>query len=349
LLNDFSNQKGTIAFLCKTIVVKNIMKNLKDYQFSISNIRIYTIDSKKIFNISVDSCLFVADFGENTELYAEVFNFNSPNVIEKRIGWVNDSFVSDIDKYNEFSNYDTKCEFIWRQGIKHDSSKVMELSIKEKNIFNGFSEKLDVESEYIYGLLKSSDLKTIENKLPRKMAIVTQKSIGQDTEVIKKEAPKLWEYLERYSEYLDNRKSSVYNGKPRFSIFGVGDYSFELYKIGISGMYKNPNFCLIFPYENKPVMLDDTCYFISFNNFKDAFFTLILLNHTSTQNFIKSIAFLDSKRPYTKEILMRISLKEISKNISFDEIISLSKAMEISVTEDIKSEDYENYSYALDK
>ena len=56
----------------------------------------------------------------------------------------------------------------------------------------------------------------------------------------------------------------------RFSIFGIGDYSFAKYKVTISGMYKRTTFSLVLPENDKPLMLDDTCYFIGFDTIEAA-------------------------------------------------------------------------------
>ena len=42
------------------------------------------------------------------------------------------------------------------------------------------------------------------------------------------------ELLKQILKILDNRKSSIYNKRPRFSIFGIGDYSFSKWKVAIS-------------------------------------------------------------------------------------------------------------------
>jgi len=65
-------------------------------------------------------------------------------------------------------------------------------------------------------------------------------------------APKTWEYLTKYSDLLDKRGSSIYKDKPRFSIFGVGDYTFGNWKIAIPALYKKLEFSVIGPYQNKP-------------------------------------------------------------------------------------------------
>ena len=115
---------------------------------------------------------------------------------------------------------------------------------------------------------------------------------------------------------FDARKSSIYNNKPLFSIFGIGDYSFKPFKVAISGLYKTFHFTLILPQDNKPVMLDDTCYLIGFDKIEFAVYSLILLNSDTTMQFLQSVTFADAKRTFTKDVLMRIDLLELAKNIN---------------------------------
>lgn len=144
------------------------------------------------------------------------------------------------------------------------------------------------------------------------MVIVTQKYVGQNTSYIQK-YPQTYEYLNRHIDLFRNRKSSIYKGKCDFSIFGIGDYSFKPYKIAISGLYKTFHFCLVKPQNGKPVMLDDTCYFIGFDNLEQAEFVWKLLNTDTVADFLRSISFKDSKRMITKEVLMRIDLRKVAK------------------------------------
>ena len=79
-------------------------------------------------------------------------------------------------------------------------------------------------------------------------------------------------------------------------------------------------------------MFDDTCYYLSFDSLEKAFFTWILLNTKEIKNFLQSITFLDSKRPYTKEVLMRIDYLKLIENITFDEVHGIAQ----KVTDDLK-------------
>jgi hypothetical protein len=101
-----------------------------------------------------------------------------------------------------------------------------------------------------------------------------------------------------------------------FSIFGIGDYSFKPFKVAISGLYKTFHFTLVLPQNDKPVMLDDTCYFIGFENIEYAVYAIILLNSPQTEDFLRSITFPDAKRVFTKDILIRIDLYKLALNSS---------------------------------
>lgn len=103
-------------------------------------------------------------------------------------------------------------------------------------------------------------------------------------------------------------------------MFGVGDYSYSKYKVGVSGFYKQPLFSVLYSDDNKPVMTDDTSYFICFDSYDMAYVAMLLLNSKKVQGFLKSIAFLDAKRPYTKKVLKRIDFLKIVNSLIFDEL-----------------------------
>jgi hypothetical protein len=304
MLDLFSKENGYFAFLIKNSVVKNIVFEQKKNKYPISDIEKHTINAKQEFNASVDASLFVCKFNSTPGFTAKEFDFytSKPRVT---LGWVNDKFASNTEKYKKYQHLDGICPFEWRQGIKHDCAKIMELERIEGGFRNALGEEFELEEDLIYGILKSSDLKEniIDNS--RKYTIITQKRIGEETSQILERLPKTRAYLHRHKEHFLNRKSSIYNGKPMFSIFGVGDYSFKPYKVAISGLYKQTKFTLIKP-NGTVLLLDDTCYFIGFDTLEEAQKIQNLLNQIETQEFIESFMFTDSKRAITKDLLMRI-------------------------------------------
>lgn len=319
LLDAFQSHTGFLALLVKNSVVKNIVFDQKDKKYRVSEIERYCIDSKKEFNVSVEASLFYCQLNSSPAFVCNEFDFyNSGKKVS--FGWLNSKFVSNLADYDETKKIDGICPFEWRQGIKHDCSNVMELERINGHFINKLSEEITLEEDLIYGFLKSSDLKNTVIKNTRKHVIVTQKKVGQETSYIQHLYPETYSYLKKNISNFQARKSSIYNGKPLFSIFGIGDYSFKPYKVAISGLYKTYHFTLVLPQNNKPVMLDDTCYFIGFEKIEYAVYSVILLNSKTTEAFLKAITFSDAKRVFTKDLLMRLDLLSISKTITQKEI-----------------------------
>jgi len=319
LLDAFQTHNGYLALLVKNSVVKNIVFDQKHKKYKVSEIEKYCIDSKKEFNVSVEASLLYCQLNSNPSFECNEFDFYS---LEKRLssGWLNNKFVSNLADYNETKEIDGLCPFEWRQGIKHDCASIMELERVNGHFVNNQSEEIKLEEDLVYGFLKSSDLKNTVIKNTRKHTIVTQTKVGQETSYIQNLYPETYSYLKKNISSFQARKSSIYNGKPLFSIFGIGDYSFKPFKVAISGLYKTYHFTLVLPQNDKPVMLDDTCYFIGFDKIEYAVYAIILLNSKTTEAFLKSITFSDAKRVFTKDLLMRLDLVNLANVITRTEI-----------------------------
>jgi hypothetical protein len=318
MLDLFSAENGNFAFLIKNSVIKNIVYEQKRNKYPISTIEKHTINAQKEFGAAVDAGLFVCKFNSTPEFTAKEYDFYTSKS-GVTLGWVNGKFASDTEKYIKYQRLDGICPYEWRQGIKHDCAKVMELERIDGGFRNALGEEFELEEELVYGILKSSDLQVDSIDTPRKYTIVTQQRIGQETKPVLDKLPKTKAYLESHKDYFLRRKSSIYNGKPMYSIFGVGSYSFKPYKVGISGLYKQTKFTLIKP--NRTVLLlDDTCYFIGFDTFEEAQTIQTKLNKPEMQAFIESFMFTDAKRAITKGLLMRIGVDSIvqkNKQYSF--------------------------------
>lgn len=320
MIETFQHQKGNIALLVKNTVIKNIVFDQFSKKYNISEIEKYCIDSKKEFNVSVEASLFYCKLNSNPFFECAEFDFYNNSKAKLNFGWLSDKFVANIDTYSNAEQIDGKCPFEWRQGIKHDCSSIMELDKVNGHFVNGLKEEIKLESDLVYGILKSSDLKNTVIKETRKHTIITQKKVGQETNYIKYDFPKTFQYLSEHQDAFNARKSSIYKNKPPFSIFGIGDYSFKPYKVAISGLYKTFHFTLVLPQNEKPVMLDDTCYMLGFDKLEFAVYSLILLNSEKTVQFLQSITFADAKRTFTKDVLMRIDLLELSQIIDKSEL-----------------------------
>jgi len=198
----------------------------------------------------------------------------------------------------------------------------MELSKQDNGYSNSLGEVVDLEPDYLYPMLKGSQLANGLIKKPALRMLITQRHTGEDTKLIKRTAPKTWQYLINHQQLLDRRRSSIYKNRPKFSVFGVGNYTFANWKVAISGFYKNLDFKLVGPYENKPVVLDDTCYFIGCRNKKEAELLLQALNSDIAKDFYSAFIFWDEKRPITINILGRLNIYELCKKLGIGNQLS---------------------------
>ena len=330
LINEYRDTNTVISMLCKNSVARNVFKELKRNYINFLSCDILEFDAAKVFGINASACVLIIQLSEKTASSnnCNVYDFEKPDTVKSQFGYSNGQFYSNLDSDTE--NFDGHCCFEWRQGVKHDCSKVMELTVRNGILQNGRKETVYIEDDIVFPLIKSSMFKAPIIHNFSKYVIVTQKKVREETEHLKNDVPKTWEYLNNNIKLFENRKSSIYNGAPPFSMFGVGDYSYSKYKVGVSGFYKQPLFSVLYSDDEKPVMIDDTSYFICFDNYDMAYVAMLLLNSDKVQKFLKSIAFLDAKRPYTKKVLERIDFHKIIKTLIIDELSKTEYRLKLS-------------------
>ena len=225
--------------------------------------------------------------------------------------------VTDPGLYDRWERFLAPGSVKWRSGIKHDCSKVMELRRAEGSgrYTNGLGETLSLEQDYLYPMLKSSDVARKSGPVPSRFMLVPQESVGQETDSIRETAPLTWNYLQTHGGRLDNRRSSIYRRKPRFSVFGVGDYTFTQWKVAVSGFYKDTRFQAVGPSEGRPVVLDDTCYFLPCPTQDAAEELAETLNSPLARELLSVFLFTDAKRPVTANILQNINLVALAEEL----------------------------------
>ena len=128
-------------------------------------------------------------------------------------------------------------------------------------------------------------------------------------------APKAWRYLLAHREMLEQRRSSVYRKRPPFSTFGIGPYSFSPWKVAIAGLHKALRFVKIGPMAGKPVLLDDTCYFLPCGTETDCDLLVELLTSPTAVQFYSSLIFWDAKRPITAKLLNQLDLRLLAQRL----------------------------------
>jgi methylase of polypeptide subunit release factors len=342
-VNEFKELDASIVFLCKYKVACNIFEYITRCEIEVSHIQIIKFSSMKVFKADTSSCILIIKFNDNNNIHSSCIVSNMDNPEDKyRIGIVNGKFYSNMDKLVDI---DGECPFEWRQGIKHDCVKVMELETKENGYKNKQNDTVVIEDNLLYPLLKSSSLKKAIITGSSLNVIITQHEIKEDTGYIETSLPLTWSYLNKNREYFDKRKSSIYKNCPDYSIFGVGEYTFKKYKVAISGFYAKGLFTLV--YADKPMMLDDTCYYISFDDYDTAYVSMLILNSNVVHKFLENIIVVESKRPYTKKVLRRIDIKKAVDILGFDDLKETEKSLDLK--EYITKDKFENYVHHLNK
>lgn len=309
LLESLSGREAVLAMLCKTTVARKVLHHAWSGNLQIANATVYLINAVEHFGASVDACLLVCVLEPGaTSSECTVYptlDASSPSTV---FAYRHGRLVADLDAYDAYDHLCGSSPLRWRSGIKHDCARVIELWPQGNGHFrNGFGEIVRLEATYLYPMLKSSDL-TRPVPRPSRYMLVPQHTVGEDTLRIAQKAPRTWSYLQSYGHLLDRRASSIYRDRSRFSVFGVGPYSFTPWKVAISGFYKQLAFRCIGPTEGKPVVLDDTCYFLPCHTQRDSELLAQLLNSRASKGFFQSRVFWDAKRPITAQLLKGLDL-----------------------------------------
>jgi hypothetical protein len=319
LLEAMNNRRGTLAMLCKSSTARKTLCYAWKNGIALEASAIYGIDADLHFGAAVDAVLLVAQFApaaasQEAKVYTCLAGADEP----RSIGYEDGLLVADIAAYQRWKHLCGHETLRWRSGIKHDCAKVMELSRECDKYRNGLGQIIDIEDVYVYPMLKSSHLATNGEKKRNRFMLVTQKAVGGQTNRIEEDAPKTWAYLMSHVDLFHKRASSIYRDRPAFSVFGVGEYSFAPWKVAISGFYKRLAFVPVGPAEGKPVVFDDTSYFLPCSTRQQAILLATLLNSPVARSFFSAFIFWDAKRPITAELLRRLDLARLARELGVE-------------------------------
>ncbi len=317
LIKALQGRRATVAVLCKTAVARRVVEFVSTRRLRGAPGGLWRVDTMRHFRAAVDAVLFVCEVGapspggEEWPVYPSL-EATSPS---SRMAVVDGEVVADAGRSGLTAHLSGVCSPEWRSGLKHDCARVMELELRGGGWINGLGERVSIEEELAFPLVKSSD---VANGAPRtdRAVIVPQRTLGEDTGALQRSAPRAWDYLCSHREMLRARKSSIYRGRPDFAIFGIGPYSFAPWKVAISGLYKRCEFTLLGPRGGKPVMVDDTCYFLPFAAEEEAQRALRALRSKLAQDFFSARVFWDAKRPIRKSLLQRLDLSVLLAELS---------------------------------
>ena len=310
-------RSGWIAMLVKTAVARKVLRQMWKTDEPVGRATIFKVDAMHHFGAAVDACLFVLPVGQGTSSRnCDVFDGLEEHEPSGTVGFCDGMLVQDVDAFMEYRHLlGSNRNNVWRSGVKHDCARIMELTrLGDGGFANGLGEVVEVEDYYLFPMLKSSDVAK-GRKPSERMMIVPQREIGEDTSHIRDDGPRTWAYLSAHGERLDGRGSVIYRGKPRFSIFGVGAYTFTPWKIAISGFYKAVRFEKVGPAYQRPVVFDDTVYFLPCSSEREAEFVHYLVQSMPYSRLLNSMMFVEEKRPITADLLRRISLEKVANGL----------------------------------
>jgi hypothetical protein len=315
LLDSLIVRRACIAMLCKTSVARKVLKYAWLNHLPIGRTSIHLIDAQTYFDVSVNACLLILHTGlVGLGTSANVYSDLSFTQRVSTIGLYGKELVADVGEYLHLRDMDGFSYYSWRSGVKHDASRIMEFTQELGRYKNGLGKEIAIEDTYIFPLLKSSDLAN-GDLTPSKFVLLTQRHPSDDTSIIKNIAPETWHYLIAHAEVLDGRQSIIYQKRTRFSVFGVGNYTFAPWKVAVSGFYKNLRFQIVGSFHGKPCVVDDTCYFVPCGSRDEAMFVCNLLNSDICIRFLHSLVFFDAKRPITVDVLSRIDMKRLADRL----------------------------------
>jgi hypothetical protein len=295
-----------IAFLVKRSVAMKLARRLLG---SASELSFSRIDAMAHFSAAVDAGLFVSRLSSAQTLAAPHVDIAAElgGQPVRRAGFRNKRFVEDLDSHAMSAHLEAPNPVPWRQGVKHDVAKILELIPTDGKLMNGFGEEVLVEADVLCPLYKSSDI--ANGRGPRRLFPLFQVNLSGPVSDLSSRWPLLADYLARHETAFTARRSRIYSGKPPFSIFGVGQYTFAPWKVVVSGLYSTARFRVIGPSSTgHPSLVDDTCYLLPFEEEGEARAVADHLNDVETQQLFHALIDNGAKRPITKALLSRIEI-----------------------------------------
>ena len=313
-------RRGVLAMLCKQSVSRKVLEFAWNRGLPVTKAHAFGIDSARMFGAQVRACLLVVHMGIQGRAECQWFSDLDAPRASSTFGMADGRVVPDLVAYERTRHLarvpghpgretgPVRGPGRWRSGVKHDCARVMELEQRDGHMWNQLGERVDIEDSHRFPLVKGSALHSGRLECDRRFVVVPQFHPGEDTLRLRIVAPRTWRYLEAQADYLDARASRIYRGKPRFSIFGIGPYSFSPWKVAVSGLHRDLIFRPVGPVGDKPVLFDDTCYFVPCPSREAALALASYLASAPVQDFFRARMFSDEKRPVTIRLLEQLDI-----------------------------------------
>ncbi|MBI3886667.1 MAG: SAM-dependent DNA methyltransferase [Opitutae bacterium] len=318
LLRALRGRPATVAVLCKTATARKVLRHAWRNDLRVASASLYAVDAAAHFGVAVEACLFILRLGHNGREEADLYRDLEAVAPWRQIGLAGQDLVSDLTAYRLQSKYEGVHPYQWRSGVKHDCASVLELTRCGANRYrNKLGQETELETEVVYPWFKGTDLKN-DAVATRFSLLLPQTYPGEDTAVRFRDAPLALRYLQQHQPAFAARKSSIYLRRDRFAIFGVGDYSFAAWKVALSALHRQPRFVAVGPEAGRPVLFDDTCYFIAMSSQQEATVVAQILNSQPCQDFLSTLTFPGAKRTVTVDLLQRLNLSALARVVGLE-------------------------------
>ena len=212
-----------------------------------------------VWNKKIKNRLKQSDTGSFVKKNCEIIKMDAyPDPTTKSITapWITIPKGEPIPKFSSIGNY-----YKARHGVVNDLNslflveivkEVDEQLVQVRNLGDKGKKKIktvtkNLEKELLFPLIKPRDAKRWGITTYQYM-LVPQKKAGENNESeMRVNQPKTYAFLNSFKKELATRKSKWFYGgeKPFYSLFGIGDYTFQKYKIVWCCMSYQPNFSVV--------------------------------------------------------------------------------------------------------
>ena len=163
--------------LCKTVVARKVLFHAWKARTQISESALYRIDALGHFGAAVDACLMVCVLTPGARsIECQVFDDIRGKTRQSTFALRANRLIADLDALEAYGHLFGTSSRKWRSGVKHDCARVMEVrpTSDEGMYVNGLGEVVRLEGQFLYPMMKSSEL--ARRTTPSRMMLVTQRS-----------------------------------------------------------------------------------------------------------------------------------------------------------------------------
>lgn len=232
-----------------------------------------------------------------------------------------------------------------RHGVVNDLNSLFLIDILEttnqgikiQNLGNKGKKKIKVstkviETDLIYPLIKPKDTKRWGIDSYQYMIVPHQKAGENNESFLRVKLPKSYAFLSSFKKELATRKSKWFYGgdKPFYSLFGIGDYTFEKYKIVWCCMSYKPDFSVVSKVKDEKIGVktyipDNTIGYLSVKTSDEAHYICSILNSDKVKALF-ALRSSKSKWGISIDMVNKVPIVEFNKeNPQHSELITLSK------------------------